>query len=356
MSIEINLQEETTTVKKTKKEEEQNSKLENLFKELNKNFGKGVIINAKDKEAYGDVIPTTPFSLSNALGIGGFAKRKLYTIDGDTSAGKSTTSYDVIGNCQKTYGNMCLLIDKEDSYTTVYGQRLGIDNEKLVIANPHTLEDMYELLTMALQSGIFGCILVDSITSFAPKARHEGSVVMGIESRVNSDKMRLIMSALEKSNTCLIFIMQTRQKIGAMGDPTTVSGGTAIPFYAHVRIRITRSVIDRENCQNTMKFTVIKNKLAAPFKVGTIIYHWENGFDLFSEIGDLAIEFGIIRNEGKSYFFPNVEDKIIGKKKAIEYLKDNPEYTKQVLEPLVTKYLEENKNLRPEDNVEEISN
>lgn len=163
------------------------------------------------------------------------------------------------------------------------------------------------------------------------------------------------MDALKDSNCCLIFIMQIRNKIGGMGDPTTVSGGMAIPFYAHVRIRVTRSEIDRENKQNTMKFTVIKNKLAPSFKVGTIIYNWETGFDLFSEVGDLAIEFGIITNEKTSYFFPEVADfKVVGKKNAIQYLKDNPEYTKTVIEPLLTEYLK-NSNLRPEDAVEDIS-
>jgi len=206
----------------TKVKEDTEEKIAALMADFNKKFGKGVIIDARKKEAYGDVIPTTPFSLRNALGIGGFAKRKLYTIDGDTSAGKSTTAYDVIGNCQKEFNDTCLLIDKEDSYTTAYGEKLGIDNEKLVIATPNTLEDMYELLTSALQSGLFGTIVVDSVTSFAPKARHEGSVVMGIEARVNSDKMRMVMSALEKSNTCLIFIQQIRNAIGCFTDETYI--------------------------------------------------------------------------------------------------------------------------------------
>lgn len=140
-----------------------------------------------------------------------------------------------------------------------------------------------------------------------------------------------------------------------MGDPTTVSGGTAIPFYAHVRIRVTRSEIDRENKQNTMKFTVIKNKLAPAFKVGTIIYNWDTGFDLFSEVGDLAIEFNIIKNEGKTYFFPDSGDlKVVGKKNAIQHLKDNPEYTKTVIEPLLTEYLA-NTSLRSEDAEGDIS-
>ncbi len=343
--------------KATEEKPSEKSNLDLVLSEMTKKFGKGVIINALDKQNYGDVIPATPFSLRNALGIGGFAKRKFYTIDGDLSAGKSTTAYDVIGNCQKTYGEQCLLIDKEDSYTTDYGTRLGIDNDKLTIATPFTLEDMYECLVIALKSKAFGCIVVDSVTAFAPAARFEGSVVMGVEARVNSDKMRMVMDALEKSNTCLIFIQQIRQSIGGMGDPTTVSGGKAIPFYAHGRIRITRSEIDRENKQNVMKFTIIKNKMAPPFKVGTIVYNWENGFDLFSEVADLAIEFGIIKNEGRTYFFPEVPDfKVVGKSNAVDYLKDNAEYTKTVIEPLVAEYLK-NTNLRSEDvAVHEISN
>jgi len=325
------------------------SNLDEFVSELSKRFGKGVIIDAKNKENYGDVIPCTPFSLRNASGIGGFAKRKFYTIDGDLSAGKSTTAYDVIGNCQKKFGDDCLLIDKEDSYTTDYGSKLGIDNNKLKIVTPHTLEDMYESVIMALKSNAFGCIVVDSVTSFAPASRFEGSVVMGVEARVNSDKMRLVMDALEESNTCLIFIMQIRQSIGGMGDPTTVSGGKAIPFYAHGRIRTTRSEIDRENKQNVIKFTFIKNKMAAPFKVGTIVYNWETGFDLFSEIADLAIEFGVIKLEGKSYYFPELpEFKMVGKKNAVEYLKDNPEYTKTIVEPLVQEYLQKT-DLRKDD-------
>lgn len=141
----------------------------------------------------------------------------------------------------------------------------------------------------------------------------------------------------------------------SMGDPTTVSGGKAIPFYAHVRIRITRSEIDRENQQNVMKFTVIKNKLAPPFKVGTIIYNWETGFDLFSEIGELAIEFEIIKKVGNTYYFPQTNDTQVGKKKTIQYLKDNQDYMKNILEPLVKDYLS-NTNLRKEDLTEEIIN
>lgn len=311
------------------------------------------IINADEKESYGDVIPCSSFSLRTALGIGGFAKRKIYTVDGDLSAGKSTTSYDIIAQAQKKYSDLCLLIDKEDSYTTEYGKILGIDNERLKIVTPHTLEDMYDVLITAIESGLFGVIVVDSVTAFAPQARYEGSERMGLESQVNSDKMRLVANSIQRSNTCLILIQQIRQTIGGMGDPTVVSGGKAIPFYAHCRIRVTRSEIDRDNKQNVIKFTIIKNKMAEPFKVSTIVFKWGKGFDFFSEVGQLAVEFGIIRNEGKSYYFPETDYKVVGKKAVYKYLEDNEEYTRAVIEPRVKDVIENQNPIRLDEKEQE---
>lgn len=338
-----------------KKEKGTPMSLEEFKKDITKIYGENTIISALEKESYGDVIPCTSISLRNALGIGGFAKRKLYTIDGELSSGKSSTAYDVIGNCQKTFGDRCLLIDKEDCYTTSYGSILGIDNSLLDILEPSTLEDMYDILLKAIVSSLYGCIVVDSITAFAPEARHEGSVVMGLEARVNSDKMRLIMNALQKSKTCLIFIQQTRSAIGGFGDPTTVSGGVAIPFYASVRIRITRSKIDREAMQNVMKFTIIKNKLAAPYKVGTVVFKWNKGFDYIGELAELAVEFGIIKQEGRTYYFPESGDlKIVGANNMEAHLNDNPEYTTSVIEPMVINYINNQGLTRPDEGTEEL--
>ncbi len=331
--------------------EEKIMNLDDFKKSVKKDFGKDAIISALEKEAYGDVIPSTSFSLRNATGIGGFAKRKIYTIDGDSSAGKSTTAYDIIGQCHKVYKEECLLIDKEDAYTTQYGELLGIDNNKLTISVPHTQEDMYDIMIKGLKSKLFGVIVVDSVTSFAPEARYNDSDQMGLEAKVNSDKMRKVCDAIAKSNTCLILIQQTREKMSSMGDPTTVSGGKAIPFYAHCRVRITRSAIDRELQQNVVKFTVIKNKMAAPFKVGTVVYKWETGFDFSSEIAELAIEFGIISKvteKGNLYKLPETDLTFNGKKKVIAHLEDNPEYAKTVLEPMVLKMLE-SKELRKDE-------
>lgn len=330
-----------------------NSKLESFKSLLAKNFGKSTIINLKEREAYKDVIPCTSFSFNKASGIGGVAKGKIYEIFADPSSGKSTLSYDIIANCHKTFNEECLLIEKEDSYTTTYGENLGINNDKLTIISPETQQDMYEALLQAIKSKIFGVIVIDSLTSFAPKERFEGSVIMGIEARLNSHYMRLVISELQKTDTALIILQQTREKIGGMGDPTTVSGGKAVSFYAHVRIKITRSEIDKELQQNTMKFHFIKNKLATPFKVGAIVYNWTGGFDTASEIGELALDAEIIKVVGKSYYLPEVEDKIVGKKKFLQYLKDNPDYMKDVIKPLVDKYLEEKEVIEDEEETDD---
>jgi len=326
--------------KEEKKEEKKILNLEEFTDWAKKLQGKDSIKTGIELETYRDFIPITPLSLRTALGIGGYAIGKIHTIDGESSGGKSTICYDAIGNSQKKFGKPCLLIDKEDSYTPQYGELFGIDNSNLIISCPHSLDEMYEIIIKALETKLFGCIVADSVTAFAPQARFEGSEQMGLESRMNSDKMRIVNDVVKDSDTALFMIQQIRSKMGGFGDPTTVSGGLAIPFYASTRTRITRSEINRELGQNTVKFTIIKNKLNVPFKVGTVVYKWGFGFDAVSEYAELSIEFGIIKSEGKFYTPPETDIKINGKKKMVQYLKDNPDYTKNVIEPLVLKYLE----------------
>lgn len=324
-------------------------KLDQFKSLLSKKFGKSTIVNLDERESYKDVYPGTSFSFNKASGIGGWAAGKIYEIFADPSSGKSTLSYDAIAVCQKKTGKEALLIEKEDSYTRPYGKSLGVDNDKLTIITPETQQDMYETLIEAIKSKLFGIIVIDSLTSFAPRERFEGSAIMGVEARVNSYYMRLVISELQKTDTTLIILQQTREKIGGMGDPTTVSGGKAVSFYAHVRIKITRSEIDKELQQNVMKFHFVKNKLATPFKVGSIVYRWEGGFDTASELGELALDAEIIKVTGKTYHLPEVDDKLVGKKKFLQYLKDNPNYMKDVLQPLVNEYLENKEEIADED-------
>lgn len=200
---------------------------EELIQLLEKDFGKGTLMPAASKEPYGDIIPSTSFSFNSASDIGGIAKGKIYDIYAEPSSGKSSLAYDLIGNCQKLYGDYCLLIDKEDCYTSEYGAMLGVDNDKLIIVNNRSksidsLEDMYNIICLALESKQFGMIVVDSVTSFAPQARLEDSAILGIEARVNSDKMRKVNNLMPKSNTALCLLRQTRLSMGCVSANTEI--------------------------------------------------------------------------------------------------------------------------------------
>lgn len=315
--------------------------LEDFMSHLNKEYGKGTVIDANEKETYNKVIPSTSYSFNNASGIGGIAKGKVTMIAGLPSAGKSTVLYDVMANDHKKYNQPSLLIDKEDAYGQDYGGKLGINNDLVKIVNPRTLEDMYIILLQAIKLNIFGVIGIDSVTTFVPKAKlDEGSEKMLQEATIHSRYMPQVIDALRGTETALIGLFQLREKPGGYGDPYFEPGGNAWLFYSHVRIRITRSEIDKELFQNTMKFHFPKNKLAMPFKVGTITYSWLGGFDTESELADLAIDAGIITVVGRTYTFPELPDfKVTSKAKAIEHLKNNPEYLQSVIKPKITEYL-----------------
>lgn len=324
------------------KDEKKVISLEDFISHLNKEYGKGTVIDAAEKETYNKVIPSTSYSFNNASGIGGIAKGKVTMIAGMPSAGKSSVLYDIIGNDNKKYQQPVLLIDKEDAYGQDYGSKLGINNDLLKIVNPRTLEDMYIILLQAIKLNIFGVIGIDSVTTFVPKAKlDEGSEKMLQEATIHSRYMPQVIDALRGTDTALIGLFQLREKPGGYGDPYFEPGGNAWLFYSHVRIRITRSEIDKELFQNTMKFHFPKNKLAMPFKVGAITYSWLGGFDIESELADLALDANIITKIGNTYTFPEIEmtSKIVGKTKAIQFLKDNPEYLQSIIKPKVTEYL-----------------
>ena len=322
------------------KEVKKEQNIDGFQSEIEKIFGKGSIITANEEIPPGDIIPLTSLTLCNALGKGGFAKNKIIEIIGWESAGKSTLSCDAIANDQKTYGDNCLLIDKENSFDKFYAERLGVNLDKLQLAYPNSLEDCYSLIEKALDSRLFGLIVVDSLTSFQPQASLDNpGGAMGKEARINSDRMRMVTDKVRNSNCCVVFINQIREKIGVMfGSPETTSGGNALKFYAHVRIMIRRKEIKAENQTNTMHFKIIKNKLAPPMKEAETTIIWGKGFDKESEIFYLAKDFEIIKKHGKKVTY-NGEIFELSDKDAMDeyyaYLDKNPDIKKEIVDKVL---------------------
>jgi recombination protein RecA len=302
--------------------------LDKFLKEMEKLSGKDSIQIASTAESYTDVIPFSSINLNNATGIGGLPKNKVIEIIGWESAGKTTISTDIIAQCQKTFGDNCFLIDKENSFDPFYASSLSVDLNKLLISRPTSLENCYDVIEKVLGTKKFGVIVVDSLTSFRPQANIEGNAGMGKESRINSDRLRMINEKMVDSNCCIIFINQIREKIGVMfGSPETTSGGNALKFYAHMRIMIRRKEI--KDGYNTMHFKFIKNKMAPPMKESTIHIIWGKGFDLEAEAIELAIQSNLLKREGNSYIYKDTKI-ATSKEKLEQFWKDNPEVLKEL--------------------------
>jgi recombination protein RecA len=319
---------------------EETDKLGNFKADLLKTFGKGTILSANDDNVKGDIIPLSSLTLKHALGVGGFSKNKIYEIIGWESSGKSTLCYDAIANAQKTHNDTCLLIDKENSFDKFYAQELGVDLEKLELVYPDSLEDCYAVIEKALDSKLFGLIIIDSLTSFQPKSTIENPEgAMGKESRINSNRMRMVNAKIRESNCCIVFINQMREKIGVMfGNPETTSGGNALKFYAHVRIMIRRKEINAITQSNLMHFKIIKNKLAVPMKEAETTIIWGKGFDKESEIFYLAKEFEIIKKHGKKITYGEVTFELSEKDAMDEFyshLEDNLEMKQEIIDKVL---------------------
>jgi recombination protein RecA len=315
---------------------EKDKKMKALFDACEKDFGKGTIIRGSSNiEPYGDVIPFSSIALKKATGIGGLPKNKIVELLGWESSGKSTLSMDIIANAQKAFNDDCLLLDKENSFDPFYAQKLGINIDKLSLAYPESLEDAYGFIEKALDSKLFGVIIVDSLTSFETQAKLKGASGMGGESRVNSDKMRRVNSKIRNSNCVVIFINQMREKIGVMfGSPETTSGGNALKFYAHMRIMIRRSEIKADNETNIMTLQIIKNKMAPPMKKAQITIVWGKGFDVDKETIDMAMDYDIITKEGNTYFYEG--NKLgVGEGATIKMIMDNPELLEEIKQKVI---------------------
>lgn len=318
------------------------NEIEKFKSDLTKIFGKDVVSSANEEIPVKDVIPTSSLTLTNAIGIKGFPKNKIVEVIGWESSGKSTLSYDLIANLHKSFNEEALLIDKENSFDKFYAEKLDVNLEKLTLSYPNSLEDCYSVIEKALDSKLFGIIVVDSLTSFQPQATIDSpGGAMGKESRINSDRMRMVNDKIRNSNCCIIFINQLREKLGIMfGNPETTNGGNALKFYAHLRIMIRRKEVDAENQKNLMHFKIIKNKLAPPMKEAETTIVWGKGFDKDSEIMYLAKDFDIIKKHGKKVTYGEITFELTDKNNIHEFykfLEDNIEIKDEIVSKVLAK-------------------
>ena len=320
--------------------------LDEVLKQIQKNFGKGAIMKLGDRQTVDvDVIPTGSLLLDEALGVGGYPKGRIIEIYGPESSGKTTLALHAIAECQKQ-GGRAAFIDAEHAIDPTYAKALGVDIDELILSQPDSGEQALEIAEMLANSGAISLLIVDSVAALVPQAELDGEMSdnsVGLQARLMSKAMRKLAGILNKNECTIIFINQLREKVGVMyGNPETTSGGRALKFYASIRLDIRRTEAIKTGSDvtgNTCRIKVVKNKVSPPFKQCEIDIIYGQGISKDSEILDRAVELEIIKKSG-SWFEYDGSKIAQGRETAKEYIKSNEDVKEELL-----KKIKENKNI-----------
>jgi recombination protein RecA len=313
-------------------EKERSRTLTLTLGQIEKQFGKGSILRLGAKEAIVPVsaIPTGSISVDYALGVGGLPRGRICEIFGPESSGKTTIALQVIAEAQKM-GGMAAFIDVEHALDPVYAKQLGVDVDNLLVSQPDFAEQALEITAALIASGSIDVLVVDSVAALVPKAELDGEMGdshMGVQARLMSQAMRKLTGTVSKSNTCLIFINQIREKIGVMfGNPETTTGGRALKFYSSIRLDIRRiaAIKDGETVTgNRTKIKVVKNKVAPPFREAEFDIIYGEGVSREGDLLDLGAAHNVVEKSG-SWFSYKGERIGQGRENARQFLKDNPD-------------------------------
>ncbi|WP_373811281.1 recombinase RecA [Porphyromonas macacae] len=306
------------------------------MEKIEKNFGKGSIMNMG--KAYVEdvsVIHSGSIGLDLALGVGGYPRGRIVEIFGPESSGKTTLAIHAIAEAQKQ-GGLAAIIDAEHAFDRSYAELLGVDVDNLWISQPDNGEQALEIAEQLIRSSAVDIVVIDSVAALTPKAEIEGDMgdnKVGLHARLMSQALRKITGAVNKSNTCCIFINQLREKIGVMfGNPETTTGGNALKFYASVRLDIRKSspIKDGEDVLGHLtKVKVVKNKVAPPFRKAEFDIIFGEGISRSGEIIDLGVDYEVIKKSGS--WFSYDETKLgQGREAAKQTILDNPELAEEL--------------------------
>jgi len=317
-------------------QKKENKSLQAALNEIKEKFGEGAIMTLKDVKAVDiDVIPTGCISLDMALGVGGIPRGRIIEIYGGESTGKTTLSLHILAEAQRK-GGVGAFIDAEHALDPEYARRIGVNVDELLISQPDSGEQALQIVETLMKSEEVDVIVVDSVAALTPRAEINGEVgdqQIGLQARLMSSTLRKFSAITAKSNTIIVFLNQTRVKIGVMwGNPETTPGGMALKFYASVRIelkRIGQLKHGEEIIGNRIKAKIVKNKVAAPFKVVEYDIYYNEGISRFSDVINTGIGLEVIKKNGS--FIEFGEQKLgQGMEQSKQFLRENPEILEKI--------------------------
>jgi recombination protein RecA len=298
---------------------------------MDKQFGRGTVLRlGADNVVPVSVISSGCLSLDAALGVGGFPRGRVIEIFGPESSGKTTIALQVIAQAQKA-GGAAAFVDAEHALDPQYARKLGVDVDNLLVSQPDTGEQALEITAALVQCGAVDVIVVDSVAALVPKAELEGEMGdshVGLHARLMSQALRKLTGVVSRTNTCMIFINQIREKIGVMfGSPETTTGGRALKFYSSVRVDIRRigALKDGESMiGNRTKVKVVKNKVASPFREAEFDILYGEGASREGDLLDLGVSKNLVEKSG-SWFSYRGERMGQGRENSRMFLKEHPE-------------------------------
>ena len=318
-------------------EKERQRALTATLGQIEKQFGKGSILRLGSREAVSQIpsISTGSISVDYALGIGGFPRGRISEIFGPESSGKTTIALQVVAEAQRA-GGVAAFIDVEHALDPNYARKLGVDVDNLLVSQPDYGEQALEITNALITSGSIDVLVLDSVAALVPKAELDGEMgdsFVGVHARLMSQAMRKLTGIVSRSNTCLIFINQIREKIGVMfGSPETTTGGRALKFYSSVRADIRRIAALKEGdvvIGNRTKVKIVKNKVASPFREAEFDILYGEGISREGDLIDLGAAQNLIEKSGSWYSYKG-ERIGQGRENARQFLKDNPDIRQKV--------------------------
>jgi len=323
---------------KTKKMDD----IEETISSIKAKYGEGsIMMLGQAPKVDVDVVPTGSLSLDLALGVGGIPRGRVVEIFGPEASGKTTIALQILAQAQKK-GGLCAFIDAEHALDPEYAKKLGVKIDDILISQPDTGEQALEITESLVRSGKIDVVVIDSVAALTPQAEIEGEMGahhIGLQARLMSQALRKLTAITSKSNTIVIFINQIRMQIGVMfGNPETTPGGKALKFYTSVRIEIRRiAQIKRgeEIIGNRVRAKVVKNKVAAPFRVAEFDLIHGEGSSLSGEVLTLGEKHGVIKKSGATYSYDSTKLGV-GYEKAKQFLKENPKILDEIVKKIKT--------------------
>lgn len=310
--------------------------IDQAISQIEREFGKGSIMRFTDGEVVPvESIPTGSLALDLALGVGGVPRGRIVEIYGHEGTGKTTLCLHIVAEVQKL-GGTAVFVDVEHALDTTYARNIGVNMENLLIAQPDAGEQALEIVETLIRSGAIDLVVIDSVAALTPQAEIEGEMGdahVGLLPRLMSKALRKLSGVTNKSQTCVIFTNQIRQKIGVMfGNPDTTPGGLALKFHASVRLELRRGqqIKDGTDVLGTgVRVKVVKNKVAPPFKEVEYDVTFGKGISKAGNLLDIAVKQEFIQKSG-SWFSYNGERIGQGRNNVKQYLEDNPEVADKI--------------------------